>query len=97
MPKSGASTLAAIDGKAAIGGDRPFGCSATGGYHHRQRVCQPFRLKNISSRLENTARHLVHMGFKPEGLAYPLPGSKAPEMAKNEIERPERPTHQPYV
>jgi hypothetical protein len=60
------------------------------GYHHRQRVCQPFRLKNISSRLEITSRHLVHVGFKPEGLAHPLPGAKAPEMAKNEVERPGR-------
>jgi hypothetical protein len=33
-------------------------------------------------------------GFKPEGLAQPLPGSKAPVFVAHEIERPKRPTHQ---
>ena len=100
MPQSSASTFAAIDGKVAIGGDRPVGDSATGGYHHRQKVCQPVRLKSTTSHLMYMALSLQAFdayGLKPEGLAHPLPGSKAPEMVKNEIERPERPTRQHFV
>ena len=33
-------------------------------------------------------------GIKPEGLAHPLPRSKASVFVAHEIKRPERPTHQ---
>ena len=43
--------------------------ASTGGYHHRQRVCQPFGLEKAQR---------LPFGYKPGGLAQPLPGSKAP-------------------
>ena len=36
---------------------------------------------------------LVASCLKPEGLAYPLPGSKAPVTSTSETQRPEGPTH----
>jgi hypothetical protein len=53
---------------------QPFGLggswdASTGGYHHRQRVCQPFGLEKAQR---------LPFGYKPGGLAQPLPGSKAP-------------------
>lgn len=42
---------------------------------------------------ETKGIHAGHLGFQPEGLVHPLPGSKAPVQVENEVQRPERPTH----
>ena len=56
---------------------QPFGLfelpmgSATGGYHHRQRVCQPFRLKSTTKHFMYMALNLQSFdahGFKSEGI-----------------------------
>jgi hypothetical protein len=72
------------------------GGSLTGGYHHRQRVYQPFGLEGdwcgnhlglgrdlsaigVQELAETWKLHLGQpFGFKPEGLAQPLPGSQDP-------------------
>ena len=63
-----------------------FGCGRflTGGYHHRQRMFQPFGLK--------TKDHLQQFQYlplrEPGGLTHPLPGSKAPVIITEKRKRP---------
>ena len=72
--------LIALENQATLGCASPSGLAThrgapTGGYHHRQRVCQPSGLERVQ-RLKESPK--LQFGFRPGGPTDPLPGSKAP-------------------